>query len=541
MDSKQRQLVKKYIDLFSRRKILILVLLMVSLPIGLGVYLWMPKEYQVVSLLSYEQQKINPNKMSPDVISKIRDIVSTLTQIVTSRTNLEKLILELKLYPEIRQRLPMEDVVDSMRQKIRIEPSQQGDIFKILFNHSNPEQVVKVTNALAAKFIEENLKYREEKATETSSYTNDELLMAKGTMDRKENAMRDYKLKHYNEMPEQQISNVSRLIALQGQFQGKQESIQDLERTCVLILDQINNRKKILKNETSQNVATGTPESSTNASDQPISRETQLTKMKLLLEQLHNRYTEIHPDVKRTRGIIAKLEREIETTDQQVKQVKGDGEGLVGKNGGNTNASHDGGADTITLQLETQYKNVLLNIKTLKAEKEQLKQVVSEYEQWVSAAPDREAEWSALTREYGQLKKHYDYLFSQDLEAKSMLNLEKRQKGSQFKIEDPARYPEKPIKPDFAKIMGAAIMIGLGVGAGITLMLDFFDGTVRDPEVLEAVFGVPLIATVPNIETATEQRKHKRRYYCYLVMVVLGYLLVFAAFVVAWNKGYIII
>ena len=278
MDSKQRQLVKKYIDLFSRRKILILVLLMVSLPIGLGVYLWMPKEYQVVSLLSYEQQKINPNKMSPDVISKIRDIVSTLTQIVTSRTNLEKLILELKLYPDIRQRLPMEDVVDSMRQKIRIEPSQQGDIFKISFNHSNPEQVVKVTNALAARFIEENLKYREEKATETSSYTKDELLMAKGTMDRKENAMRDYKLKHYNEMPEQQVTNVSRLIALQGQFQGKQESIQDLERTCVLILDQINNRKKILKNETSQNIAIGPPESSTNMSDQPVSREAQLAE-----------------------------------------------------------------------------------------------------------------------------------------------------------------------------------------------------------------------------------------------------------------------
>lgn len=540
MDSKQRQLIKKYLDLFSRRKMMILIMLMVSLPIGLGVYLWMPKEYQVVSLLSYEQQKISPNKMSPDVISKIRDIVSTITQIVTSRTNLEKLIVELKLYPEARQRLPMEDVVDSMRKKIRIEPSQQGDIFKIVFNHSNPEKVVKVTNALAARFIEENLKYREEKATETYSYTKDELLMAKGTMDRKENAMRDYKLKHYNEMPEQQVANVSRLIALQGQYQSKQESIQDLERTCVLIQDQINNRKMILKSGTSLNIANGLPES-VKMSDQLVSREVQLMKMNQLLEQLLSRYTEEHPDVKRTRNYIAKLEKEAGSSDQQIIRARGEGGGVVRRNSGSSSLPNDGGADTVTLQLETQYKNVMLNIKNLTSEKEQLKKAVTEYEQWVSVAPDREAEWSALTREYSQLKKHYDYLFSQDLEAKSMLNLEKRQKGSQFKIEDSARYPEKPIKPDFAKIMGMAIVIGLGVGAGLTLMLDFFDGTLKDPEVLEAALGVPLIATIPNIETVTEQRKKKWRHYLTIFLVVFGYLLVITSFVVVWSKGYIIV
>lgn len=540
MDSKQRQLIKKYLDLFSRRKMMILIMLMVSLPIGLGVYLWMPKEYQVVSLLSYEQQKISPNKMSPDVISKIRDIVSTITQIVTSRTNLEKLIVELKLYPEARQRLPMEDVVDSMRKKIRIEPSQQGDIFKIVFNHSNPEKVVKVTNALAARFIEENLKYREEKATETYSYTKDELLMAKGTMDRKENAMRDYKLKHYNEMPEQQVANVSRLIALQGQYQSKQESIQDLERTCVLIQDQINNRKMILKSGTSLNIANGLPES-VKMGDQLVSREVQLMKMNQLLEQLLSRYTEEHPDVKRTRNYIAKLEKEAGSSDQQIIRARGEGGGVVRRNSGSSSLPNDGGADTVTLQLETQYKNVMLNIKNLTSEKEQLKKAVTEYEQWVSVAPDREAEWSALTREYSQLKKHYDYLFSQDLEAKSMLNLEKRQKGSQFKIEDSARYPEKPIKPDFAKIMGMAIVIGLGVGAGLTLMLDFFDGTLKDPEVLEAALGVPLIATIPNIETVTEQRKKKWRHYLTIFLVVFGYLLVITSFVVVWSKGYIIV
>ena len=114
MDIQQSQQAKQYLDLFLRRKILILSFLLLSLPVGLGVYLKTPKVYMATSLLSYQQQKINPNTMSPDVVGEISDIVSTLTQIVISRTNLENIITNLKLYSEAREILPMEDVIEIM-------------------------------------------------------------------------------------------------------------------------------------------------------------------------------------------------------------------------------------------------------------------------------------------------------------------------------------------------------------------------------------------------------------------------------------------
>jgi Uncharacterized protein involved in exopolysaccharide biosynthesis len=45
--------------------------------------------------------------------------------------------------------------------------------------------------------------------------------------------------------------------------------------------------------------------------------------------------------------------------------------------------------------------------------------------------------------------------------------LEKRQKGEQFRIIDPANLPQKPETPDIMKIMlmGLALGCGLGVGA----------------------------------------------------------------------------
>ncbi|MBU1567192.1 MAG: hypothetical protein KJ630_16395 [Proteobacteria bacterium] len=540
MDFKQRQLAIKYIDLLFRRKILIVTLFLLSLPIGLAGYLITPKVYQATSLLSYEQQKISPNKMSPDVVSRIRDIVSTLTQIVTSRTNLEKLIVDLNLYPEMRKNRPMEDVVDAMRREIKIDPSKQGDIFQITFTHSLPEKAVKVTNALAAKFIEENLKYREEKATETSSYTSDELLMAKVIMDRKENAMRDFKLHHYNEMPEQRDANVGRLIALQKQYQDKQASIQDLARTSVMIQDQISNRKKVLEALVEAKVEPEEP-GRFPAQAQPLSSEVRLARAKLVLEQLLTRYTEKHPEVKRTREIIAKLEsdvgKETPAGDAAGNDLKG-GSSREDRSGQETDRIE---VDPVILQLETQLKGILINIETIKAEKEQEKKVISQYEEWLSATPNREAEWSALTREYAQLKRHYDYLVSQDLEAKSMLNLEKRQKGSQFKIEDPARHPEKPIKPKFATIMGIAVAIGVGAGLGLSLVLHFFDSTFRDPEALEPSLGIPLLTTVPHIAISPEEKRKKWLLFSQVIIVLAMTISVAALFAVVWLRGYIVL
>jgi uncharacterized protein involved in exopolysaccharide biosynthesis len=393
---------------------------------------------------------------------------------------------------------------------------------------------VKVTNAIAAKFIEENLKYREERATETFSYTSDELQKAKEVMDRKDSAMRDFKISYYYEMPEQRITNVSRLISLQEQSQGKQESIQDLERTLVLITDQINIRRKLLEDENSRvDISLNTREGKTPNRVLSVSQQIKIKKDLLALRL--TRYTEIHPEVKRIKKQIARLEKQLE---ESGGAVSGNLE-QQGEPGSRTDDTIT--ADKITLQLEAQRKNVLLNIKNIKIEKEQLKEKIALYEKRVAAAPVREAEWSSLTREYSQLKRHYEYLIAQDLEARSKLNLERRQKGSQFKIEDSARFPEKPIKPNFLMIMGMAVAMGLGAGFGGTLLLDFFDTTFRDPDSLESELGAELITTIPYVETSEEKKRRKRRYILAVGILVLASGGIVGLFAVVWSRGYIVV
>jgi len=233
--------------------------------------------------------------------------------------------------------------------------------------------VVKVTNALAAKFIEENLKYREERATETSAYASDELEMAKTVMDRKEAVMRDYKLKHYNELPEQRQTNVERLIGLQEQYQAKQESIQDLEKTMILIQDQISNRRKMIA-QTDLLTADGTTRGGAAQQDIAVSPADRLVQLRALLKSLEIKYTENHPEIKRTKRQIARLEQDLATG-----RVQPDG-GLTG-----SSAQSQGTSDPVILQLETQLKSIQLGIRNINEEKEGLRKTIAQYEEWVAA------------------------------------------------------------------------------------------------------------------------------------------------------------
>ena len=319
MESQQFSHLRQLLDIGSRRKWLILCCILLGISFGLLFFLKQEKVYKGEALVSYQQQKVNPSQMSPDEETGIRDIVSTLTQIVTSRSSLEKIILEENLYEELRENVPIEVLVEIMRKNINIvqsmfvksDTSNRGDTFVIEFFGSDPQQVVSVTNKLASRFIEENLKYREARASETSVYTQNELEMAKETLDRKEAVMRDYKLQYYNEMPDQRQMNMDRLIALQEQYQGTQESIQDLERTQILIQDQINVRKLVIEQEKKQLEMQQAidPDASTTI---VINQQAKLEMLKNSLLELQERYTEQHPQVIRLKRQIANVEQLIQ-------------------------------------------------------------------------------------------------------------------------------------------------------------------------------------------------------------------------------------
>ncbi len=540
MEQEQRQQIEKILVIINRRKEFIAICLLISVIAGLGNYVKTPKTYQASALIRYQQQSINPSKMSPDVKTRIKDMVNTVTKQVTSRSSLEELIQKHNLYPEMREKSLIEDVVARMRDSDITIKNEGGEVFRVSYKGRDPKLVMRIANALAARFIEENQLFREERASQTSAYVKDELQMSKKSLDQKEAIMRDYKLKYYNEMPNQQQINMAMLANLQSQRQALQENIQDMERTKIMVREQIGLHQELLAQERDRLAQMAAMISS--ASDQvsaPAQRLSpaleELVAARKELARLLSRYTSSHPDVKRMQHTIRGLE-------QNVGQVQ---DALPGESFTNTGVIVKSKVvkqpvDRQLEQLNIQLDDIAYSIGKLKKEKEEIDVKISTYQKWVEAAPVREAEWATLTRDYNQLNTNYQNLLGRNMEAESAQNLERRQKGSQFKIIDTAHFPEKPIAPVFLKIMAIACLLGLGVGGGISFGLALLDNSVQDMVDLEQ-YQLPVICSIPPVLSAQEKRRKRN------LSIIMGggigllALAIVLAAVYLYNKGIILI
>lgn len=527
MNIDQRQQLKKNLDILLRRKRILIACLLLGTAIGVGFYLTMPKIYRSTALIKYQRQSVNPSAMSPDDIkTKTEDVVETISQQIMSRSSLEGIIKEFGLYADLQQSLPMEDIVEKMRlDHIESKLMKQGDVIEVSYQGSDQNKVVQVTNALASKFIEENLRFRQDRASQTSIYIRDELNMAKEALDKKELIMRDYKLKYYNEMPDQLTNNMNRLIALQSQYQSNQTSAHELERTKLLVQEQISMRQGLVAPSSSQTAAGITDSSALTGGIGD------LYEARAKLKTLQGRYTDKHPEIKRLNKIIHDLE-------QQYGIAEGENANLP------SNKEQESASQQFQPQiqgLKNQIKEIENNLSRLKEEREEITKQIEKYNQWIASTPIREAEWSALTRDYEQLSVHYERLVTESLQAESAQSLENQLQGSQFKIIDSAHFPEKPFEPDFKKIIALAIGLGLALGGAIALSLEFFSTSFKDPNELEKFLNIPVVCAVPVIQTKNELIKEKIMHTAQNFVLLIFAAAILGTTLYLWKQGIIII
>ena len=508
-EQSQADLIKKYLNLFFDWHRLILFCLLLAITGGYYHYLSEPDIYESKASIMYQQQRINPTRMSPDDDRRLDEMVNTVAEQVMSRSSLERVIREHDLYPGMRENMPIEDVIARMRNRdISVNVDRRGSVFSVSYRGRDPEKTMRVANTLASRFIEENLRYREERAAGTTRYIQDELSMSKEVLEKKEAEMRDYKLQHYNEMPEQRASNVNRLNALQEQYQSTQRRINDLEQTRLLISEQIETRRNM------ERLAAGTVVTE-DRGRAPRGRD-ELSEARRELRDMLSRYTPEHPAVRRAETRVRQLESE-----QAALLAEAGG---AGEEGAETEIAPEV-RDPRIAELTSQLREIEVNLQNLRRNAEETRQRMTQYQEWIDAAPVREAEWSALTRDYDQLRSYHDNLLAQSLSAEAAESLERRQQGSQFRVVDPAFRPTTPVKGSFLQVLFMVTGLGGVMGLGLVIGFSMLDTSFRDARDLEDYLQIPVTCAVPEMPTPAEKRRR-------LVKNIL-WVLFFAAWIAA--------
>lgn len=479
-----------YLSIIWRSKWIVISQVVLFTAIGVIVAWKMPSFYRSETLILVEKQQIPESYVTPTDRTPFSQRLSTISQQILSRQNIEKIVNDYQLYrgkstsPFSRllgyfreERPPSRDeIIERMTRdvEVRVIGGRSGDAFSVSFIGTNPEVTMHVTNTLASLFIDENLKSREEYAEGTSDFISTELENARRELETQESALRGFKERNMGSLPQQLDANLRTLDRLQSELQSVKNEIRNSE-----------DRRGVLEGQLGRNSVTlpGMPAN-------PL--QTELEALQRDLAALLARYNENYPDVIITRKKIAEVRERLAS-----------------------GRPEPSGAAAAAAQAEANpqaYNELMLlksRIETLNARSAEIRKQIQDYERRVETTPASEQRFIDLRRDYDISLANYQALLEKKMNAKLAENLEKRQKGERFRVINSANLPEKPFRPNKTAIVAAGGALGTGIGVGIILLMEFMSPSFRTRDELAEAIDMPILATVPAFAAAPPGKERK--------------------------------
>ncbi len=493
----------EYLEIALRRIWYIIIPLVLAMGVAAVYAKISPRTYLASTTILVTPQKVPVDYVRPTVTSRTEDRLHSISQEIMSRTRLEKTISEFNLYANETKTLASEEIVELMRKDISVKIGGKEGYFTLSYQGKDPVIVTKVTNQLASLFVEEDLKLREQQAQGTTEFLSQELNATRAKLEEQEKILTDYKQKHLYELPDRVVTNLGVLNQLRQDHQRVSEAVNSaLERKLVIQkqIAEIQKQTAMIQKQTpevtkeevlppsTQPTPASAPQGPADSSGEkvnPAAAAVQMERLRGHLMELRAKYTESHPDVLNTKKAIKDLEKVVANADKESPGQK-------------TEDNFDPQA-VFTKEMEGQLAFTEKEIQNLKKEESKIRNDIVIYQKRVENAPLRELMMTNLSRDYESAKENYRTLLDKSQHAQQAENLERRQKGEQFRLIDPARIPERPIKPNVFKVLLAGFALGMFSGGGLAIFKEFMDRSFRDARDMEATLGIKVLANIPKV------------------------------------------
>jgi uncharacterized protein involved in exopolysaccharide biosynthesis len=149
---------------------------------GAAAYLW-PATYFSEGKILVQSQQIPTELVRPTVTSAAQERIQVIEQRTMTRDNLLAIVDKFKLFPERQALMSPTQLVDLMKKSIKIEPVAQplafnrGNstqnptvVFTVGFEYGDPQDASRVANELVTRILNEDLRDRTSRATDTTKF-----------------------------------------------------------------------------------------------------------------------------------------------------------------------------------------------------------------------------------------------------------------------------------------------------------------------------------------------------------------------------------
>ena len=480
-----------YLAMWRRRRWMILIPALLGGVILFGVSLVLPNRYESQTLILIQSQTIPNTLVKPIVTDDLTARVASLEEQVLSRTRLEEIIKHYELFKDDLGKEPMEQMVDDLRKDIEltaVKPiiksrDQTLPGFSIGVTLSTAQLAQQVCAEITSRFIEENLKQREQSASSATNFFQAQLDDAKRKIDEQDGKLAEFKRKYLPELPEETQANLNLLASMNGQLDVETQNLNRAQQ------DKAYTETQLLQQVAAWKAAQG-------GTDAPPSLEQQLNNMQSELVTLEVRETPEHPD-------IIKLKAEIE----RLKKKLGE-KGITPDAKAEAEAQRPAPGEPPQIQqLRSQLRAYDEAISGARKTQERLQGHIELLQSRVQMSPMVEQQYKEITRDHQMALDFYDELLKKKNESEMANNLEQQQQGEKFVIMDPANLPKDPTFPNRPLFalggLGGGLMLGLFLG----WLYEARDKTLRTVKDIEACLGLPTLAMVPSLTLASRVKR----------------------------------
>jgi polysaccharide chain length determinant protein (PEP-CTERM system associated) len=425
---------------------------------GCAAVLSLPDVFRATATVLLETDPVSSAISRPTFQDDLDARLKSASERVLSRDRLTPIVERFGLYPELRGRVPEDQLVERLRHDLTLS-ARGGDtgeergstlVLESSYRARRADLAASVANAVAALFVDLDERSRSRQANEASAVLEARLTALKENLDQSESEVSRYKSEHLGELPEQMAANLAALERLHAELQRVRE------------------RKQTLI----ERVATGAGAAGGEAAETPAAR---LARLRQELARLRTRYEDAHPEVITVRNEIAGLE-------QQIAQ-------------GDAPRAFDPEAE----------------IRSLDGDAAKLDREIAAYQTRVDGSPRCQERLAELERASASAKEMYESMLHRVEDAQVSRAAETRRDADTPRILDAALVPTRPYAPDRFRLFVLTLGAAIGAALGAIALSERLDTSFHSVEELRAFAGIPVIGSLPLVVTRRARRIRRWR------------------------------
>jgi capsular exopolysaccharide synthesis family protein len=349
-----------------------------------------------------------------------------------------------------------------IRKGLKVSVGKKDDIITVAFDSPYPKEAAGVVNAVLDSYVEYHSTHKKSTVLEVLKILQKEKIKHDGELSGQIKEMLEFTKKNgiltFNDNSEGHIV-IQRLAKLSEALTQAQLETINAKANYEAVM---NMRDDVLKIK-QMAMAQSNQIISILSRDREIELESQIRKLEVELADLRISYTDSHPAVQA-------VQQRIDFASEQLKKYD---EAFVDS------------------YIEIQKQKYLMA-------QQMEEQLAKSFEIQQNAAQDagtKNAEYAMLCSEMKRTERLCEILD----ERIKQLNVDEDTGALNISILEVARIPDSPSKPQKARVMTMAFMLGLMLSVGLVLLREQLDNRLRSPEEANSVLGIPVLGIIPNI------------------------------------------